>query len=371
MRFKWAAAIGLSVAGGLALGAAWLYPQLEMPSPTGPQAVGRTALSWVDDGRPEVMTADPSDRRETPVVVWYPAAADTGEPVGYFPNLAAVAQELSASGEVGAVEVWGLRYVRSEERWGAAAAAGRFPVVLLSPGNGTNVEFYAGLAGELASRGYVVVGLNHPYDVAAVALEDGRVAQFASEHWPMDFAVRQAATAARITERVAVVRFVLDQLEALVTAGEHPLARRLDLERVGILGHSLGGITAAQACASDARLRACLNLDGVQAGGPFGAQPQPELPLQPFMFITKEAGLDPRGQALWEQLAGEAYLRVVAGAAHDNFTDGPALAPALWPGPGAAERVLAEVRGYAAAFMDYSLRGETSALLAESRYPSN
>ncbi len=216
-----------------------------------------------------------------------------------------------------------------------------------------------------------MVGLNHPYDVAAVALEDGRVAQFASDYWPMDFAARQAVTAARIAERVTDVRFVLDQLEALAAAGEHPLAGRLDLERVGILGHSLGGITAAQACAADARLRACLNLDGVQAGGPFGAEAEPALPAQPFMFITKEAGLNPRGEALWGQLAGPAYLHVVAGAAHDDFTDGPALTPTLWPGPGAAERVLAEVRGYTAAFMDSSLRGEPSALLAESRYPSN
>ncbi len=151
MRIKWPAAIVLGLAGGLALAAAWLYPQLEVPAPTGAQAVGRTVLRWVDETRAEVMTADTSDRRAAPVVVWYPAAADTGEPAGYYPDLAAVADELAASGEVGAMEVWGLRYIRSEERREAAPAAGRFPVVLLSPGNGTNVEFYAGLAGELAS----------------------------------------------------------------------------------------------------------------------------------------------------------------------------------------------------------------------------
>jgi len=354
----------------LAVGVSWLvWVQLELPAPTGSYDVGRTALGWVDETRPEPMTAEPDDRREVAVVVWYPAEAGTGEQRGYYPNLAEVAGGLADSGEVSALEVWGLRYVRSDERWQAEPAAGRFPVVVLSPGNATNVEFYAGLAGDLASRGYVVVGLNHPYDVAAAPLSNGRVAVFASAQWPMEFSAHAAVAAARITERTADVRFVLDQLEAL--RAPNSLAGHLDLERVGILGHSLGGITAAQACAADTRLRACLNLDGLQAGGPFGAEAEPALPGQAFMFITKETALSQRAEALWGQLTGEAYLRVVPGAAHDSFTDGPLLLPDAWPGPGAEERVLAEVRSYTAAFLDHSLRGTENALLAEAAYPHN
>ncbi len=67
----------------------------------------------------------------------------TGAPAPYVPDLERVAPELARSGEVTPLEVFGLRFVRSRERLGAAVAgAGPYPVVLLSPGNGTNVESY-------------------------------------------------------------------------------------------------------------------------------------------------------------------------------------------------------------------------------------
>jgi dienelactone hydrolase len=204
--------------------------------------------------------------------------------------------------------------------------------------------------------------------VAAVALTSGQVAQFVQTEGPQTPAAHQARVTARLTERAADARFVLDQLERAAAA---PLAQQMDLNRVGMLGHSLGGLTAAQACQADARLDACLNMDGLQAGGPFGAEPQPALPVQPFMFITKETALDSRAADLWDQLTGPAYLRVVAGAAHDSFTDGPLLLPGLWPTPNQADAILAEVRRYTVAFMDHSLKGQSSALLESAAYPAN
>ena len=53
-----------------------------------------------------------------------------------------------------------------------------YPVIILSPGNGTNIEFYASLASEIASHGYIVAGLNHPYDVPAVELSNGDIAPY-------------------------------------------------------------------------------------------------------------------------------------------------------------------------------------------------
>ncbi|GAA2569579.1 hypothetical protein GCM10010435_49530 [Winogradskya consettensis] len=56
----------------------------------------------------------------------------------------------------------------------APAAGGRFPVVLFSPGlGGLRTQNTAG-AENLAGRGYVVAGVDHPYDSAAVVPADGR-----------------------------------------------------------------------------------------------------------------------------------------------------------------------------------------------------
>jgi dienelactone hydrolase len=359
MRHNLSIWLGLAVAGVLVLEGASLYLQLALPAPTGPHAVGRTTWRWVDNSRAEPLTPAPGDHHEVIAEVWYPAEAGRSPRAGYLADLGRVADAIVASGELSPLEVWALRYVRFEAWQDAPLApdAAAYPVLILSPGNATNVEFYAALAGELASQGYVVVGLNHAYEVAAVALAGGKVAQYAAEFWPQDRAARQAYVSQRIAERTADVRLALDQLEALNARGADRWAGRLDLSRVGVWGHSLGGITAAQACLADARVGACLNLDGLQAGGPFSAEPNPSLPAQPFLFITKETVLPPATEALLSSSPATAAWVTVPGAAHDSFTDGPLLTPGLLPLPTTADAITAATRRHILAFFDQALQG--------------
>jgi len=354
------AAIGLVILLSLSIAA-----QLEIPKPTGPYIIGRTSRHWVDTSRLEVLTDSPDDFREAPVQIWYPAEPGTGASTTYFPKLDNLASALVASGEVTPFEAFGLRFIRSHERLDAqlAGQADAYPVILHSAGNGTNVEFYAALAGELASHGYIVVGLNHPYDVAAVALHDGRIARFVPG--PPERETRHGWVTRRIVERTADVRFVLDQLEALNTGDDPVFGGRLDLTRVGAMGHSLGGIAAAQACLRDSRLGACLNFDGLQQGGPFSTDLNPAPPKQPFMMITKEERLHPAMIDVFEATPSKSYLVSIKGASHENFTDGPLLLPALLPLPKQAEQVLALTRAYMLAFFEKTISEQASSLLEE------
>lgn len=94
------------------------------------------------------------------------AAAGTGEPDPYVDRLDALRDGLVASGELGGLEVTGGAplypgpgLVRRRNCSGPAV----LPLVLLSPGNATNAGFYAGLAEELASHGFAVAGVDHPF----------------------------------------------------------------------------------------------------------------------------------------------------------------------------------------------------------------
>ena len=58
---------------------------------------------------------------------------------------------------------------------------------------------------------------------------------------------------------------------------------RLDMQRVGVVGHSLGGATAAQFCHDDPRCKAGIDIDGM----PFGNVIQDGL-HQPFFFIRSD-----------------------------------------------------------------------------------
>ena len=340
-----------------------MYAQLELPTPDGPYAVGRTTLNWVDTSRPEVLTEDPSDFREVVAMVWYPAEPGTGVRAGYFPNLATVSDALVESGEVGWWEAFGLRFIRSESRLDGSPAKDEqaFPVLILSPGNGTNIEFYASLAGDIASHGYIVIGLNHPYDVPAVKLSNGQIAAYDKDQWLLEAEAHQAYIAERIKVRTADVLFVLNQLEGMnfnsLSAG------LIDLDAVAVAGHSLGGIVASEACKSDQRFKACLNFDGVQRGGPFSTDENSISPAQPFLFLTKEPQLHPKILERFESMP-ESYWIVVHGASHQSFTDGPLLQPSLVPIANQADRFMDLIRTYTLAFLDQTLKGKPDPLLS-------
>lgn len=322
---------------------------LALPTPVGPYAIGRLRLSWSDPARREVLSANNVDQREIIAEVWYPARSGTGSAAPYFPDLARVAAGLIQSGEFDRFETWGLRFVRAHGRTNAVAAEmATFPVVILSPGGATNAEFYASFAEDLASNGFVVFALNHPYDVAAVTLANGSVAVLADQGPP-----NLDSTASRIAERVADVRFLLDRLGE-INGGSGPLAQHLDLARIGAMGHSLGGITAAQACAAEARLKACLNLDGLQDGGPFSVRSGGPIPTQPFKFITKETTLAPRLEELLRGVPNFSRT-IIPDAAHRDFSDGPLFEPSLLPLSRTIDRVNAQIRGAIREFFQQTL----------------
>lgn len=342
-------------------------PMLVLPETTGPYPVGQTVLHWTDTSRPEVLTTDPNDFRELMAVIWYPAAAGTGDSSPYFPGISRISKALAESGEVAAWEAFGLRFVRSSNLLDAEVSReeSSYPVVILSPGNGTNVEFYNNFASELASHGYVVVGLNHPYDVAAVALSDNRIAHYNKEQWSLSPEEHQAYTSERMPVRVADMAFALDQLEYLNTAPDIIFAGRLNLDAIAAAGHSIGGITASEACKTEPRFKACLNFDGLQAGGPFSTEETAQPPAQPFLFLTKESQLCPYLLERFEATK-ESYWVIIHNTTHNGFSDAAMLRPSLSMYLGDADQKMKLVKQYALAFLRQTLKHQPTGLLSVS-----
>lgn len=331
--------------------ATWVH--LEVPPLTGSHAVGRQEFLWTDPSRPEPNTQDPSDHRQTGLIVWYPAVAGTGTPATYVPNLEAIKEGLVESGELGSFEVAGLRWIRSNSLQDADvdASLDKYPLLVISPGNATNVEFYGSLSEDLASHGYVVVGLNHPFQVTAMSLVGGSVAVY-----DPSADTRPGSVVTKIADRVADVEFVLNRLSQEITNGRF-LERRVDLARIGVLGHSNGGLTAAEVCRFSAVVTACMNIDGQAASGPFGTAGEPSPIGRPFMYLTKEAELHPTLAETFERSGAGTFRVVVPAATHEQFADGPLFQPGLWPLDRNADKVQTVTRGFARAFFDHALSG--------------
>lgn len=188
--------------------------------------------------------------------------------------------------------------------------------------------------------------------MAATGIAGGGVAIYDTA---MDTGDPASSIAMKIDERVADVMFVLDSLRSADPTVATFLANA-DLNRIGVVGHSNGGLTAFEVCRGDSSLDACLNMDGQGAGGPFGSQPDATPPPAPSLFLTKETLLHPAIGERFEAAPSSAVRVVVLDATHDSFTDGSLFQPGINPTTTAAQRVMTSIRSVTLAFFDQWLK---------------
>ncbi|MFK0046426.1 alpha/beta hydrolase family protein [Streptomyces sp. NPDC090741] len=375
-----AVCLALVAAGPAALRA---LPTPVFPEPTGSFAVGTSVIELTDPERPESATAAPDDRRTVVAQFWYPArkppAGGRRAPyLGRTEDEARVVSEALAdyAGLPGFL-LDGLPRARTHAAYDVPVAdtaggnrnAERFPVVLFSPGLGGVRTQNTAWAEELAGHGYVVVGLDHPYDSAAVVLADGRTIR-TEVSATGDDAEDEKRAAAWTAVRAADLSFVRAQL-GRIDSGEvaGPLTGHLDTARVAAAGHSLGGAAALQAARQDPAFAAVIDLDG------FPHDPSPQPFRQPVLALTQAIGPDtdpdylPRLTRVLGLSSATAYRLTVPGAAHLTFTDAPLYLPPLPSLVGSLDRTEGPRITAAAslAFLDAALRdgrGDPTAALS-------
>ncbi len=303
-----AAAAGAAVVAG---GAAWALPTLELPVPSGSRAVGTSVLQW-DAGAPERFTDDPDDTRVLVAQLWYPTEA-IGPGRAYLEG-STVSDAIAAQVGLPGFLLDGVVQGRTNAVEDAPRADGAFPVVLFSPGLGGVRTQNSAWAEDLASHGYVVASVDHPYDSAAVVLTDGTVISSTLEATGDDEADQ------RVADDLAGIRAddLISTLDRLET--------HLDVDGVVTAGHSLGGAAAILAAVRDERVDAVVNLDGLPRGG------RPTVPVLAVVAGegTGSAVSDARyDAALTRALASCGTRVVVQGAQHLSFTDAALFLPPL------------------------------------------
>ena len=332
----------------------------ELVEPTGPYAVGQVLLDWTDLARPEPGTADPNDHRQIPVQIWYPAAPGArGEPSPYRPRVEAFRSD------------WGDEaidfYNAVETSWIKNAPVnpdGPFPVFFFSHGWSARSSSHGTFLSNLASHGYIVVGLNHPF-LGKVALASGQV----TEPNDSQFENQEQANYFYADD----VIFAIDQLAALNGAAQNGrFAGTLDLGRVAAGGHSSGFPAVSGAAVRDDRIEALISFD---AGVPKIVRREGlEVPIllvradtstYTDLFFRGE-NVHPKGTIydvdFFRVHRGDFYDLVIDGTTHNSVYDEYIFAE------NDAERELSIrnheiIARYAVAFLDHYLNGASSALL--------
>lgn len=337
---------------------------LRFPPPSGPHAVGRAVYHWVDAARDEVHTPDPGDVREILAEVWYPAQpSPDAEPAAYLtPELAALYSEIYQ------LPVEDVAAIRSNAVADAplSGQAARYPVVIFSPGFSAAPRQYTALLEGLASHGFVVFALSHPYATTLTVFPDGRVIE------PMRYeplATLWAPDDLYRAENENVwqpdVRFALAQIAALDTSD--PQSRfegRLDLDAVGMFGHSAGAQAVTEVCLDEPRCAAVISLDGARSARFDVAFDRP------FMFMVADngvAGMVAPYENAVERLVDDFFVLMIPRTNHNSFNDAAFWAPLVFEqrpdGLVAAQVALLDYRMYVRAFFNHYLRGETETLL--------
>ncbi|MFD9357037.1 alpha/beta hydrolase family protein [Streptomyces sp. NPDC060031] len=329
---------------------------VQLPLPTGRFAVGQETLHLVDHSRTDPWAH--TGPRELMVTMRYPARSGTGGPVRYLTTeearLLLIDRELDK-----VIPAETLAGTKTHSRSGARPVAGRYPLIVLSPGFTVPRATLTSLAEDLASRGYVVAAVDHAYESAATAFLGGRVLEcLACAQVDGDEGVR-AVTEVRARD----VSFLLDRL-----TGRRPAWRNADLidgSRIAMAGHSIGGASSLAAMAADPRIRAGIDMDGGLA------TPLPAgVGGRPFMLLGAQQnspGALESWDRTWPRLDGWKRWITFTGSAHFTFTDFPAIADQLGlpdpdaPLPGA--RSVELTRRYVGAFFEQHLKGRPQPVL--------
>lgn len=265
-----------------------VLPVFTFEKPTGPYKIGTVTYDWKDDQREETFTADPGDKRELMVQIWYPADSKAkGKVAPYISNADVFAEGYSKILNMPKLLFTTFGHVKTHaiENAEISKQEPTYPVLLFSHGFSGHKNQNTFQIEQLVSQGYIVVGIDHTYSSTASVFADGRVAHYVPQDMNSGDYLDQANDG-----WVEDAKFVLDQVEKLAQNDpDHRFTGRMDMQNVGMFGHSFGGATSTQMLMTDSRIKAAINMDGVL----YGKLRIPEGGLKkPFLMMSADDSLN-------------------------------------------------------------------------------
>jgi len=238
------------------------------PEPSGPWGVGRRLEQWVDSSRFDAT--DSSRFRTLPVWIWYPSEKlKNPQPHTLLPEKWSLEQSKYLSKKIGTA---GAAFFQNLQAWSVADAPvarieEKLPVLIFGPGLTWVPADYSTLIEEIVSHGYVVVGYVPTGFAGVTELADGKIVPGTLDVQQQDILFKDAL-------------FIKNHLPYLKAGW---LKNLVDIERVGVFGHSLGGAAALALAAKDSSVKALVDLDGDLMGNALTLKVS-----QPSLFLSHD-----------------------------------------------------------------------------------
>jgi predicted dienelactone hydrolase len=360
-----------------------LLPVPSIPAPGGPYQVGTRTLVLVDNSRRELYSGK-DEPRKFMVQLWYPANPGPDDRHAPWMN-DATTYGRAISTYLGLPTFFLDHLVLAQTpAWQDAALKptdGGYPLILFSHGWNGFAAQNTEQALELASRGYVVVALQHTYGAVVTVFPDSEIAYNNPSALPDGAPEDEYDAAAHLLadQWAGDISYTLDVLGNMVMDVRGPFWGAFDFNRIGVYGHSTGGGAAIQFCGTDPRCKAILGMDPFMT--PVSRQvldnglPQPAF----FMFSQRWHDLtDSKNNRLFTQfysnLDPSTHVIYIQGTAHYDFSDLPLLSPIApqlgLKGPLNGKRVTEIVDDYLISFFEMTLKDQPTDLFDRpSKYP--
>ena len=202
-RRKIAARIGIGILSIIVLSVVALFPPYRPIAPSGKYEVTTVRHTYIDPNRIEGFN-DNGEHRKVNVVFWFPENARDGE---------------------------------------------KFPLVVFSHGGLGTENSNESLYLELASHGYVVGSIGHPYHTLWTKDEAGRTTLINGDYFKdiqRENAKKDKEQSLRLygewmKTRTEDINFVIDTIVANAADKDAGVSALVDTGKIGVIGHSLGG----------------------------------------------------------------------------------------------------------------------------------
>src|SRR6185437_6867654 len=310
----------------------------KLPVPEGPNAIGTRIINLKDNSRFDTIQ---KSARYITLQLWYPCEKLSSKPLAdYIPDKIFVDSLVRAKYyNQDSTTLSNFYHLKTHSILNAKLlkSKSKFPVLFFSPGMGVARANYTNICEELASRGIVMIMVDHIYETTTM-LPNERIANPSQD--------RDSTLNTMITNCVKDLSFVTDQIYNRKPALRAFVGDYIDQGRIGACGHSLGGNIAMEATIADNRIKYSVNLDG----GFFDHLKGKHINSQCLMIrespIYSDEELKKKGRTRTglEKRAGQfnrivdtllegtkhpCYSFKIEGTGHFSFSDAPYLMPGL------------------------------------------
>ncbi len=287
------------------------YP-VKLPPPQGDYGVGE--LPAILFSRSITPSAEgEADTRPIDMQIWYPVGK-----IFHGPRAPYLDAEIADLGEQSGFSTGSLNaVVRTNTRLGEQGECSRpHPLILFSPGYGELSQFYRTIIEPLVARGYVVAGINHASTALLTRAGNGDLGSADPIPFDLPAAELQAWQQQKLDDNVEDLESAIARI-ALESSADTLIKGCVDLQHIGLLGHSFGGATAMEAVITHDHYLAAVNLDG-DLFGKHHTTPSNRAVLQ----MQSVAGIhDNSMRERDDTLSGEHYWLEVAQSDHLDFSD--------------------------------------------------